>query len=69
MGTKIEIPYLKALLEKLFQTFYYSLKNSFEKIEFQNNILYLFKPMQTILQRNIFKMIYVTRGCITKNVF
>jgi hypothetical protein len=40
-----------ALSEKPFQTFYYSLKNSIEKIRFQNTILYLFKPMQAHLQR------------------
>jgi hypothetical protein len=39
--------YLKALLEKPIQTFYYSLKNSIEKIRFQNTILY---PMQVYLQ-------------------
>jgi hypothetical protein len=38
-------------LEKLFQTFYHFLKNSFEKIEFQNTILYLLKPMQAYLQK------------------
>jgi hypothetical protein len=37
-GIKTFWVYLKDLLEKLFQTFYYSLKNSFEKIEFQNTI-------------------------------
>jgi hypothetical protein len=31
--------YLKALVEKPFQTFYYPLKNSFEEIEFQNTII------------------------------
>jgi hypothetical protein len=45
------LSYLKDLLEKLYQTFFYSLKNSFEKIKFQNTILYLFKPMQAYLQR------------------
>jgi hypothetical protein len=48
-----EYPLFKCLLEKLFQTFYYSLKNCFEKIEFQNTILYLFNPMQAYLQKGI----------------
>jgi hypothetical protein len=47
--------YLKASFEKPFQTFYYSLKNSIDKIRFQNTILYLFKPMQTYLQRKWFQ--------------
>jgi hypothetical protein len=45
-GIKTFCAYLKDLLEKVFQTFYYSLKNYFAKIEFQNTILYLFKPTQ-----------------------
>jgi hypothetical protein len=52
--------YLKALLEKTFQTFYYSLKNSFEKIRFQNTILYLFKSYASIFAKEIlYKMIYI----------
>jgi hypothetical protein len=48
-GVKNFLIYLKTLLEKKpFQTFYYSLKDSFEKIRFQNTILY---PMQAYLQR------------------
>jgi hypothetical protein len=31
------------------------LKNSIEKIRFQNTILYLFKPMQAHLQRKWFQ--------------
>jgi hypothetical protein len=51
---------LKALLGKPFQTFYYySLKNLFEKIRFQNTILYLIKPMQACLQRKFIQMIYI----------
>jgi hypothetical protein len=34
-GIKTFLLYSKALLEKPFQTFYYSLKNYFEKIESQ----------------------------------
>jgi hypothetical protein len=34
-GNQNFLIYLKALLGKLFQTFYYSLKNYFEKIESQ----------------------------------
>jgi hypothetical protein len=41
----------EALLEKLFQTFYDFLKNYFEKIQFQNTIKYLSKPMQAYLHR------------------
>jgi hypothetical protein len=36
------------LIRKPFQTFFYSLKNSFEKIRFQNTILYLFKHYASI---------------------
>jgi hypothetical protein len=43
--------YLKALLEKPFQTFYYFLKNSFEKIRFQNTLLCYFKSYASILAK------------------
>jgi hypothetical protein len=46
--------YLKALLEKPIQTFYYSLKNSIEKIRFQNTILFLFKSYASIFARKYF---------------
>jgi hypothetical protein len=53
--------YLKALLEKPFQTFYYSLKNSIEKIRFQNTIL--FKPYASIFAKEI-----PTKGFISNKV-
>jgi hypothetical protein len=46
--------YLKDLLEKLFQTFYYSLKYSFEKIECQNTILHLLKSYASSFAKEIF---------------
>jgi hypothetical protein len=54
--------YSKTLLEKPFQTFYYSLKNSFEEIEFQNTILFLFKyyastfAKENILQNDLYQI-------------
>jgi hypothetical protein len=48
--------------KKLFQIYYQCLKYSFEKTKIQNTILCLFKPMQAILQRDIYKMIYTKEG-------
>jgi hypothetical protein len=45
----------KALLSKK----YYFLKNSFEKIEYQNTILYLSKPRQVYLHRKYLQMVYI----------
>jgi hypothetical protein len=58
--------YLKALLEKPFQTLFYSLKNSFEKIRFQNTILNLFKPMQACLQKKFYKWFILNEVALPK---
>jgi hypothetical protein len=42
---------LKSIITKPFQTFYYFLKNSFEKIRFQNTILCYFKSYASILEK------------------
>jgi hypothetical protein len=52
--------YLKALLEKPIQTFYYSLKNSIEKIRFQNTILFLFKSYASIFARKYFTKWFIS---------
>jgi hypothetical protein len=52
--------YLRELLEKPFQYFYYSLKKLFEEKEFQNTILLLFKSYaNNICKGNILQMVYI----------
>jgi hypothetical protein len=55
--------YSKALLEKAFQTFYYFLKNLFEKTESQNNNLHLPKTYANSFAKEI-----VTKGFISNKV-
>jgi hypothetical protein len=55
--------YSKALLEKPFQTFYYSLKNNFEKIESQNINLLLAKTYA-----NSFAKAILIKGFISNKV-
>jgi hypothetical protein len=58
-GIKTFWVYLKALLEKLFQTFYYFLKN-----------LYLFKAYASPFAKEILtKCSILNKVCITNNVF
>jgi hypothetical protein len=51
---KLFLVYLKALLEKLFQTLYSSLKNSFEKIGFQNTTLHLLESYASFIAKEVF---------------
>jgi hypothetical protein len=53
-GIKTFSVYLKALLEKLFQTLYSSLKNSFEKIGFQNTTLHLLESYASFIAKEVF---------------
>jgi hypothetical protein len=55
--------YLKASFEKPFQTFYYSLKNLFEKIESQNINLHLPKTKANSFAKGI-----LTKGFISNKV-
>jgi hypothetical protein len=57
------LTYFKALLEKPFQTFYYSLKKYFEKIESQNINLHLPKT-----NANSFSKEILTKGFISNKV-
>jgi hypothetical protein len=65
------LSYFKALLEKPFQTFYYSLKNSFEKIRFQILFCVIFKSYASILakENDNKKRIISNKVHITKKVF
>jgi hypothetical protein len=50
----------KSLIRKPFQTFYCSLRNSFEKTRFQNTILDYFKSYASIFAKEIlYKIIYI----------
>jgi hypothetical protein len=55
--------YSKALLEKPFQTFYYFLKNHFEKVESQNINLHLPKTYANSYAKEI-----LTKGFISNKV-
>jgi hypothetical protein len=66
--------YSKALLEKPFQTFYYFLKNLFEKIESQNINLHLPKPMQTQCKETFTKgfktnKVYISKGDVAPPMY
>jgi hypothetical protein len=62
--------YSKALLEKPFQTFYYSLKNYFEKIESQNINLLLAKTYANSFAKEILtKGVISNKVCIFKSMF
>jgi hypothetical protein len=50
---KLFVLFKSLIRKKPFLTFYYSLKNSFEKIRFQNTILCLFKTYASIFAREI----------------
>jgi hypothetical protein len=53
--------FLQALLEKPFQTFYYSLKNSFEETRFQNaNVNYFKIYVSFFLQRKYYTECYIS---------
>jgi hypothetical protein len=50
-GFKNFLSLIKNFIKKLFQNFLFFLEELLEEMGFKNTILYLFKPMQAILQR------------------
>jgi hypothetical protein len=60
----------KSLIRKLFQIFYYSLKNLFEKIESQNINLHLPKTYANLFAKEILTKGFISnKVCYAKGMF
>jgi hypothetical protein len=69
-GFKTFCVYLKALLEKLFQTCYFPLKNFWENESFQNTILQLLKSYASLFAKEWFtERVMLNKVCISKTMF